>query len=353
MNSSDSIYSLNSTMLIDEEAMYKVNFIIALFGVCSNLVCIYVLSKWRLKKFKFNWYLYLLAYTESFFCLFYFCNKLLLFSYGTNSKNFNTIVEVFNILTHVLNYFSIWIILLLSINRFYAVKYPYKIKDNMRNRHPRLVTMIIFIWILLFTLAGSVPFYVIEARNDRFSNIAMICRYLITPLLLWLTPCLAIFILNLLVILLLVNHSRLVHKNKSKFTNQNATTSTENESKIEITTVKSAVQLRSISHKQKLYAYLLLIMSIISFFTNAVIHTTSYLVSMVKKDNYFNYWVISTTIFIISHSLNLFLYMIFHRDFRCYLLKIILRPCNKKINLKEISSITNEEEEFELVLITW
>ena len=146
--------NINSKPIHDriDYVVAKINFGSMLFGIIGNFICICVLCQKQLLNRKFNFYLLLLAVADLTFCFIVFVN------YSIVNSNPNRALYDFSRLTcyltdYIVSSFdalSVYLTLILSIDRLYAITKPIKIKTFFTNLYPKRVAL--FGYLLLLTI---------------------------------------------------------------------------------------------------------------------------------------------------------------------------------------------------------
>lgn len=315
----------------------RINFFIVSFGLLGNTLCILILSRKTLIRRKFNWYLLILAVDELIFCLSYFINNFLLIFFSINIFEFSMLVgSLYSLFIAFIDFFSIWITLLSSIDRYYAIKYPLKKRNFLLHKHSKLVTMLVFAMTFMIHCIGTLPEALINEESE-FYRFAILFGYVITPILLGLIPVLAIILLNTLLAMNVLNYE----KNNRHF--KNAVNLIELAKKRVPQHHQHVHNRRKISKRQKSYVFILIALALLVLAVNIPFYIVDGLSFLIFK-KLSDYSVVVSIIFISSHASNIFIYICFHNAFRIYLFNIILKPCIDKFKTQRFTPISSEME---------
>ena len=137
-----------------DNVVSRINLATMLFGILGNLVCIFVLVQKSLINRKFNWYLLTLATADLIYCMILFANYLL---YALSSTDPPLMIYDLCKLTcfltdYVVNSidsFCVFVTLILSIDRLYAIKNPIKARFFITYKFPKQITAITYIALLI------------------------------------------------------------------------------------------------------------------------------------------------------------------------------------------------------------
>lgn len=129
----------------------RVNFFIMLCGVVCNLVCMCVLLQKKLLGRKFNYYLLVLALADFSFSVIVFVNYCVI--YQTKDRAIYDLSRFTCYLTdyimQTLDSFCVILTLIVSLDRFYAIINPVKLRLTFINRHPKNVAALCFLVLLV------------------------------------------------------------------------------------------------------------------------------------------------------------------------------------------------------------
>ncbi len=147
----------------------RVNMGQMLFGIIGNLICICVFKNKALLKKRFNWYLLILAFIDCIFCAIVFLNYLVY-----NIKEERALYDLSKFTCYFTDFivnsvdeYSVFLTLLLSIDRLNAIINPIRNKFFITNRYQKQLTII---GIVLITLANSPYFYLSQRTYIIPSN---------------------------------------------------------------------------------------------------------------------------------------------------------------------------------------
>ena len=174
-----SIY--NETSAINQISSY-INLTLFFIGIIENSFCIYAFSRRPIKVIKFNLYLLVLASIELIFCfilffdyLFQLCNKDKLFLH-----QFNRVLNViFDYFVHSVDSCSVFITLILSIDRLYAIMKPLKIKNFVTNLYAKRLMLGTFLIIILLKIPSTIFSHYHESIFTNISSYSNLISILI------------------------------------------------------------------------------------------------------------------------------------------------------------------------------
>lgn len=131
----------------------RINLSTMLFGIFGNLTCIFVLVHKTLLCKKFNWFLLTLAIADLSYCSIVFVNYLVyVLSESDPAQVIYDLSKITCYLTdyvvHSIDSFCVFLTLILSVDRLYAIMNPIKARFFVTYRFPKLITMISFIILL-------------------------------------------------------------------------------------------------------------------------------------------------------------------------------------------------------------
>ncbi|CAF1055924.1 unnamed protein product [Brachionus calyciflorus] len=134
-----------------DKIVARINFCQMLFGVIGNLICIFILMQKTLLNRRFNLYLLILALADFIFCLIVFINYYIVY---TNPSR--ALYDLSKITCYFTDYvvssidaFCVFLTLILSIDRLYAIKRPIKSKMFFTYRFPKRIAASGYLLILL------------------------------------------------------------------------------------------------------------------------------------------------------------------------------------------------------------
>jgi hypothetical protein len=140
----------------------KFNLILMFFGTISNMVCVRVFVKKSMFKKRFNKYLFAHSLVDILFCLLTFLNYLVYILY--EEKNFSDLHKIscffHDYILNLLDALSVYLAVILSIDRLYTIKKPIKIKNFLTYKYP---VGVIFIGFIIIALA-SIPIVILNPR---------------------------------------------------------------------------------------------------------------------------------------------------------------------------------------------
>jgi hypothetical protein len=136
--------SASATESSIDHIVVRVNFFSMLFGILGNFVCICVLCSSILLKRKFNWYLLLLATADFLFCFIAFVNY-----YVMMDGSGRAIFDLSRVTCYLTDYivcavdtFCVFLTLVLSLDRLYAIVRPIKVRQFFTNLYPRQISAV-------------------------------------------------------------------------------------------------------------------------------------------------------------------------------------------------------------------
>lgn len=353
-----------------ESIVARINLFTMLFGIIGNFICICVLMQKTLLNRKFNWYLLILALADLIFCFIVFINYYIVF---TNPSR--ALYDLSKITCYFTDYvvssidaFCVYLTLVLSIDRLYAIKKPIKSKMFLTYRFPRRIAILGYLTILLikspdlflsqreyihpsvahhfthnFTENGTLDMskydIVYESigkeychSTNMFSStdlkenqsqivhiIYIIYCNVVMPLFFNIIPAFVILVLNLALWFFMRQYSYMLSTNPSELLLKNSSKSS---------FVNRSVK-RSISTTQKSHYFTIIMLGIwllittIPYYTLFTYHwATSLKLINDKTRLHMTIQAISSAFFNSNHCINIIIYMIFHKDFRLNALKI-------------------------------
>lgn len=153
MSLSDSSVDDESTHDLIDYVVSRINLGSMLFGILGNLVCIFVLVQKSLLNRKFNWYLLALAFADLNYCLIVFANYLV---YALSLSDPPQVIYDLSKITcyltdyvvHSIDSFCVFLTLILSIDRLYAIMHPIKSRFFLTYRYPKKITVVTYVILL-------------------------------------------------------------------------------------------------------------------------------------------------------------------------------------------------------------
>jgi len=131
----------------------RINLSTMLFGIFGNLTCIFVLAQKTLLNKKFNWFLLTLAIADLAYCFIVFISYLVyVLSEADPAQVIYDVSQLTCYLTdyvvHSIDSFCVFLTLILSVDRLYAIMNPIKARFFVTYRFPKLITTSCFIVLL-------------------------------------------------------------------------------------------------------------------------------------------------------------------------------------------------------------
>ena len=113
------------------------------FGILGNLACISVLFQATMLRKKFHLYLLALAFGDILYCIIVFCNYMIYIGDPPNLLfDFSEITCYFtDYIVGSIDAFCVFITLVVSVDRLYAIIRPIRIRDFATYRYPRLIVL--------------------------------------------------------------------------------------------------------------------------------------------------------------------------------------------------------------------
>lgn len=165
MSSSSTVYDQIDLLVA------HVNFFIMLFGIAGNSICLCVFSRKSLLARRFNWYLLCLAGADLLFSIITFINYAIIFNNPSRA-----IFDLNWLTCHLIDYviatldaFCVFLTLILTIDRLYAIVKPLKIKQFVTHMYPRrlsLACLLVFMLLLLPEIFLSQRKYITKSTNQ-------------------------------------------------------------------------------------------------------------------------------------------------------------------------------------------
>ena len=336
----------------------RINLGSMLFGIVGNFLCICVFKNKALLKKRFNWYLLILAFIDCIFCTIVFLNYLV---FNINQERALYDLSKFtcyftDFIVNSVDEYSVFLTLLLSIDRLNAITNPIRNKFFVTNRYQKQLT---FVGMALITLVNMPYFflsqrmYVIPEHVETSSKETLeydtddslvghhkqpYCEYetfmennmnlsderhkmkyiyiiycnIFIPLLFNLIPALAILILNLALWFFMKNYTQSSSASKKE----------KKKSFFSITFFNSSHKLRMTKSQQSHYFTIIaiglwLLLTSIPYY---MLTTYNWATSLnIINDNtrlHMTVQAISSAFFNSNHCINILIYGMFHKDFR-------------------------------------
>ena len=139
-----------------------INLILMIFGIIGNILCICVFCRKSMVKRRFNWYLLILACVDLLFCCMIFAGYLVRYPNGERSLyDLSKITCYLNeYILNVLDSLTVFLALIMSVDRFYGVLCPVKSKRFYTNLYPMRVVALVF----LFIAVANLPYLIYNQR---------------------------------------------------------------------------------------------------------------------------------------------------------------------------------------------
>ena len=169
-----------------------VPFVLFLVGVCGNIINLIILSRPRIRKYSTTIYLIFLAVSDIVFLLTACLNDTIYSIYGIEYADFSKVYcRIYNWLRYSTGAFSVWLLVLITIERVILIKKPIFARSKLS---PRL--SLVFTLVLLLTISGGNSYLIYgvlynsakrtcELKNKRFMadtwNIIVLVFYAIVP----------------------------------------------------------------------------------------------------------------------------------------------------------------------------
>ena len=327
----------SSKILSDLDSLEKIanrsNIVLMTIGVFINSVCIFIFLQKELLRRKFNWFLLVLSVCELIFCLVLSIDFIFkeVSTQAIKLHHLNEFTKIaFNFTIHTLDSYGVILTLLFTIDRFYAFKNPLQIKDFITNLHAKALIGLSYVVLLLLKIPSFV--FCEKKSNSNTPSIIIFCT-LVSPLIFNLIPILVILILNSLLIMSIVKYNKgEIAVTISLATNQ-ITYLRKNSSACN-TLVSTNSKLSS---KQKSHYLVILVTALWSFCTSTPYYILStylflFTVNFFSIFSYLNtvilLQILFALLFNLSHCINFFTYLGFHKEFKDCFLKVFFSRKN-------------------------
>ena len=202
------VYQFEADTMTLQYISSQISFVLVIFGIIGNVLCIYAFLHKELLMRKFNLYLLTLAIFEFIFCITVFIDHLYrmvniqpLFLHDINLFT-NIFIDFF---MHTSESYAAIISLLLSIDRLYAIKHPMKIKTFITNAYPERLIFVTFLVLVMFKLPGL---FICHHKSFNEDSKTVYCS-LVSPLIMNILPKILILILNGVLVKEIINYYRI------------------------------------------------------------------------------------------------------------------------------------------------
>jgi hypothetical protein len=340
-------YSTNQSVNIQQEYFdtiflnkisFAINFLLIIIGIIDNSICIYVFLQRKMIKIKFNWYLLVLAIFELLFCFILFIDYSfrLIYQKPMFLHDFNVFANmIIDYILHLIDSYVTLVTMILSIDRYLAIKNPTQIRKLFTYKHSKLLAWVTFLSLVILKIPGVILCY---------GNFNIIYCTIVSPILFNILPIISIFVINIFIFFKLsrFNLAQNPSLNSSRFSKRDSETS--KRSNLSILAKNS----RPFSHActQKSY-YIIMVLSSWLIITTAPHYSINIIYSLFQLklfSNLFDFKIVSkiqaffSVFFNLNHSLNFFFYYCFNYEFRRLMLK---RIKNLKISTSQMLSSFN------------
>jgi hypothetical protein len=318
-----------------ERTISYLNLIILIFsGILGNICCIYVYLQKSMRKRKFHWYLLVLAIFELIFSLilsldylFKMLNKDSIFLHDVNVY-INMFIDY---LIHMIDSYTTVLILILSIDRLYAIKHLTDQRNFITYKHAKLLILFSLLAILVLKIPFTMLCYI---NTDKYFNI--ISCTIVSPLIFNLIPTIAILVVYLILVVRLIKFYRKLSNSRRLIVLSREGRQSELNLKIcrrnsdqnmEINTYKFTFY--PLCRTQKVQFIVILVKALWSILINISYYPLSMFYFYITHFNFqvdivfvTNLQIISSTFFNVNHSIHFFIYFSFNFEFRKCLIKI-------------------------------
>jgi hypothetical protein len=319
-----------------ELLVHVINICVSSFGIIGNLFCILVLAQKQLLSRKFNFYLLILSFSELFYCTIILLNSAIFYHqpplaiYDMNKWSCMMTDYVIN----VTDGYCVLLTLLLTVDRLHAIAKPMRSKQFVTNLYPKRSAFTSYLLVLFLNLpeviltqrhyvdtngnsSGTLWTGLCENRNQSTTRkeAYVILSGIVIPALGNIIPTLLIIVLNGL----LLKHVFAYSLNLNRFAGLN----------IRINSKFGYLTATQKSHYSTIIiiGFWLLITSV-PYYTFRVIFWISRLKVFQQNDLFFNsnhgyIQAMVSVLFNSNHSINIFIYVLFHRCFRSSFFNLI------------------------------
>lgn len=211
-----------------------------------------------------------------------------------------------------LNVYSVFLTLIMSVDRLYAIVKPMKIKMFFLSRHPKQT--VIFVYLSILVILVSECFFKLRKKLDHglSNNCTQASKedelekqeavlYFLTSLVLKILPVMISFVLNILLWFFICRYSRSSQPNRDEAANRDEVCSKSRETKI-----------------KNSYHFTLIMLNIMDLPYDCYLLYDWLIYWNTKKHADVNSPIvyIMLVLFLVGHSTNIIIYLIFHKEFR-------------------------------------
>jgi hypothetical protein len=331
--------STDESFVFDLE-IAKINICVTFFGIIGNFLCIIILFQKKLLCRKFNFYLLLLSFSELFYCMivivnsskFYFDTPRFIFDMSSITCLFT------DYLVGAIDGYCVLLTLVLSVDRLYAIAKPMRSRHFLTSRYPKRVAFFCFILVLIINIPEIVltqrAFYPPKQNASNITDQLMYCvnesqsivrkkAYIIIcgvliPVIINILPALTIVLINAVLLKHVYNHS----SNSNRFA------------------IVGKTNNRNPTVTQKSHYVTIIIIGLWLLITSVPYYTLKCIFWLIRlkvydsADHWPNYERVQglfSVLFNSNHSINIIIYILFHKCFRRAALDLI-KLNNFKIN---------------------
>ena len=308
----------NETDITQLHAVDWVNFSLMIIGIFTNLLCIFIFSLKSSTKTKFNWYLLVLSVFELIFCFILGIDYFYRIISTSTGLGLTMFLHDLNIYTKIIMDFSahtsdsytIFLTLLLSIDRLYAISHPIKFKNFITNTHSKSLMLSSFTILCAIRLPSTIICHLCE----NYQACTIYCSFLL-PIFLNILPAVIILILNVILIIKIVKYQMRKPSIKSiRGGTKKSNTSTDFNTK-------------PITKLRKSRYFVIVTMAVWLLLTNIPYYAllayqfglNTYVMDFQTT---FQIQLATSVLFNLNHCINFFIYFCFHDIFRTNFLKI-------------------------------
>ena len=332
----------NFEMIFFNKISFVINFMLILIGIIDNSFCIYVFLQRNMIKIKFNWYLLIIAIFELLFCLILFIDYSFRLVYKTPMflHDLNVIANmIIDYSLHLIDSFVTIITMILSIDRYQAIKNPTQIRKLFTYMHSKRLVRMTFISLVILKIPGFKICY--ENTEKNFNNIY--CT-VVTPFLLNVLPTFSILVINIL-LFRKISRSHLnrgisfISHGSSK---RNSEVSKRSNSSASVKTY--SLSSRACTQKSQYVMIVLsswLIITTFPYYSINIFYSIFQLKSILDANDFkivIKAHTLFSILFNLNHILNFFIYYCFNFEFRRLMLK---RIQNLKTSRSQLFSTLN------------